>query len=88
MSPNKPNMYYEVVVCTDIDQDFASVLNELCIHKISTQRLILYCKSLNVCSDLYAYFISSLGVILLVQITLAIIDSLACSMPIHLHTRT
>ena len=61
VSPNKPNMYYEVVTRTDIEEDFASVLSELRTHKISTQRLIVYCRSLNVCSDLYAYFISNLG---------------------------
>lgn len=61
VSPDRPNMYYEVCRSTDIEQDFHSLLIELRTNRIKTNRLIVYCRSLNTCSDLYIYFLCNLG---------------------------
>ena len=38
------------------------LLQELRANKIKTQRVIIYCRSLNLCSALYFFFLSNLGV--------------------------
>ena len=61
VSPDRPNIFHEVMPRTDIDGDFVELLTELRLNNISMPRVIVYCTSLNVCSDLYAHFHYELG---------------------------
>ena len=53
--------FYEVRKCTDIDTDFADMIDALREKLVDTPRVIVYCQSLNTCSDLFAHFLYSLG---------------------------
>ena len=59
-SPDQPNIYYEVVRCTDMEQDMYPLVEELHKNKNQMQRVIVYCRSLNMCSSMYFYFLTSL----------------------------
>ncbi len=60
-SPNKPNMLYSVEKRSgDIDSDLSFVLDDLATNSVSAKRVIVYCRSLNMCSSLYAHFLHSL----------------------------
>lgn len=61
ISPDRPNLYYEVIPRTDIDTDLSSIATELKLHRIKMPRIIFYCRSLNLCADLYCYFLNRLG---------------------------
>ncbi len=54
-SPDRPNIFYEVRPYTDIENDMHSVLSSLKEHKTQAPRVLVYCRSLTVCADLYAY---------------------------------
>ena len=56
MSSNRPNIYYEVRQSNDIETDLHCLVESLRVYSISAERVIIYCHSLNVCADLYAYF--------------------------------
>ena len=62
-SPDRPNIFYEVKVRTDINSDFSILLSTLREkhNVIETPRVIVYCRSLNTCSNLYAHFHYELG---------------------------
>lgn len=60
-SPDRPNIYYGVKPRTDITSDMSSLLSSLKEHKNKTPRVLVYCPSLNICSDLYAFFHFELG---------------------------
>lgn len=60
-SPDRPNIFYGVVARTDIENDFHELISSLQQHLINTPRVIVYCQSLNMCSDLYAHFHFVLG---------------------------
>lgn len=60
-SPNRPNIYYEVLQRTDIDADLKSVVDSLREFGIRAPRLIVYCRSLDMCANLYAHFHYELG---------------------------
>ena len=62
VSPDRPNIFYEVRRRTDIDTDFADLVKTLEEKLIDTPRVIVYCQSLNTCSDLFAHFLYHLGV--------------------------
>ncbi len=55
-SPNKPNICYEVVRKTSIEEDFAFVVADLLENKIKARRIVVYCQSLNMCASLYEHF--------------------------------
>ena len=59
-SPDRPNIYYEVVRRTDMEQDMYPLMEELQKNKTQMQRVIVYCRSLNLCS-MYFYFLTCLG---------------------------
>lgn len=59
--PDRPNIYYEVVSRNDIVQDMSPLAACLKATKIEMPRTVIYCRSLNVCSDLYAFFLAFLG---------------------------
>lgn len=59
--PERPNIYLEVRNRTTIEEDFAVVLSDLKLNLINTNRVLVYCQSLNMCSSLYAHFLYTLG---------------------------
>ena len=61
VSPDRGNIYYEAFTRTDMEQDMFPLLEELRQNKIKMPRVIIYCKSLNLCSSLYFFFLSNLG---------------------------
>ena len=60
-SPDRPNIYYKVVRCTDIEQDMYPLVEELRKNKIQMQRVVVYCRSLNLYSSMNFYFLTHLG---------------------------
>ena len=61
VSPNRPNIFYEVRTRNDIDTDFTDLIDTLREKQVDTPRVIVYCQSLNTCSDLFAHFLYNLG---------------------------
>lgn len=61
VSPDRPNIFYQVFPRTDIAADLYGVVAELNTYTIATPRLIIYCRSLNLCADLYCFFLEHLG---------------------------
>ena len=58
LSPNQPNIYYEV---RPVEADMAPIVNDLLTNKQKAQRVLIYCRSLNMCADLFAHFSYALG---------------------------
>ena len=58
-SPNRPNI--SVRTYTTLEEDLASVIEDVRIHSIKANRVIIYCRSLNMCAELYAHFLYVLG---------------------------
>ena len=61
VSPDRPNIFYEVKERTNIHADFCNILMTLQKKLINAPRVIVYCRCLNMCSDLYAHFHYELG---------------------------
>lgn len=61
LSPERPNIFYEVRARTTIDSDLSWLLSSLRENLQLTPRVIVYCQSLDMCSELYAYFHFKLG---------------------------
>lgn len=61
VNPDRSNIYYEVVARTDMEQDMLPLLQELRRNKLKMPRVIVYCRSLNLCCSLYFFFLSNLG---------------------------
>ena len=59
-SPNKPNIMYYVLRQSTIENDLSHILDDLRKNSICANRVIVYCRSLNVCSALYAHFLFEL----------------------------
>ena len=60
MSPNQPNIYYEVRPHLDVEEDMAPIVKDL-RNKQNAQRVLIYCRSLNMCADLFAHFSYAVG---------------------------
>ena len=60
-SPDRPNIRYAVKPRTEIKPDMEPYIRVLKEQQINAPRVVVYCQSLNVCSDLYAHFIFELG---------------------------
>ena len=60
-SPDRPNIYYEVKQRTDIDTDFLPLITTLREKSVRAPRVLVYCRSLDTCADLYAHFHYELG---------------------------
>ncbi len=61
-SPNKANIFYSVKRCSPrLEEDFAEVVDDLMENGVRARRLLVYCRSLDMCADLYAHFHCSLG---------------------------
>lgn len=61
VSPDRPNIFYEVRRRTDIESDFSDLIHTLEEKLTNTPRVIIYCQSLNICSDLFTHFLYCLG---------------------------
>lgn len=60
-SPDRPNIFYAVKRRSDVETDLDEVLSSLRMKAIAAPRVIVYCPSLNVCSELFAHFNYELG---------------------------
>ena len=60
-SPDRPNIYYEVRPRTEIETDLHCYLNSLRNLRSKAPRVLVYCRSLDMCANLYAYFLYHLG---------------------------
>ena len=60
-SPDRPNIYFEVHARTDVESDLNGVVMSLKELKSMAPRVIIYCRTLDVCADLYAHFHFELG---------------------------
>ena len=55
-SPDRPNIFYEIHPRTDLDSDMKHLLKSLQDLKNSAPRVIVYCRTLDMCANLYAHF--------------------------------
>ena len=60
-SPNRPNIYYEVVDRNNISQDMSQLASRFKVTKVAMPKTLIYCRSLNLCSGLYEFFLAFLG---------------------------
>ena len=60
-SPDRPNIRYEVCCRSDIETDMHSLVVSLKECNKKSPRVIIYCRTLNMCADLYAHFHFELG---------------------------
>ena len=60
-SPDRPNIYYDVHRKTDIETDMECLVSSLKELQNKASRVIVYCRTLDVCADLYAHFHFELG---------------------------
>ena len=61
VSPDRPNIFYEVRRRGDIETDLLPVLNTLKESKCCSPRVLVYCRSLDMCARLYTHFLFELG---------------------------
>ena len=61
VSPDRPNIYYEVRRLSTVEDDLQPLVNSLRAEHIQASRVIVYCRSLNTVADLYAHFLYTLG---------------------------
>ena len=61
VSPNRPNIFYCVRKRTTIECDFESIIDDIKDNSIRANRVVVYCRSLNMCADLYSHFLYTLG---------------------------
>lgn len=61
VTPDRPNIFYEVKPRSEIGNDLANFLTTLREHTIQTPQVIVYCTSLNMCANLYTHFHYELG---------------------------
>ena len=59
--PDRPNIFYGVQPRSDVYTDFSELLSTLREKLDKTPRVIVYCRSLNMCSELFAHFHYELG---------------------------
>lgn len=60
-SPNRANIFYEVRRRTTVEDDVADIVDDLQNNSVHANRVIIYCRSLNMCAHLYTHFLHSLG---------------------------
>ena len=61
LSPNRDNIYYDVVRRSTIESDLEEIVESLRVQLSKADRVIVYCRSRNMCADLYEHFHNSLG---------------------------
>ena len=55
-SLDRPNVFYDVKPRTDVEADFRPLVNTLRKKAVDAPRVLVYCQSLDMCSELYAHF--------------------------------
>lgn len=60
-SPDRPNISYGVGQRADIEEDFSDLVATLRSQSIRAPRVLVYCRSIDHCSELYAHFLFELG---------------------------
>ena len=60
-SPDRPNIFYQVKRRTRLEDDLEQVLTSLRTENITAPRVLVYCRSLDMCSDLFAHYQYELG---------------------------
>lgn len=60
-SPDCPNIFYVVKRRDDVETDFLPLITTLREELVRTSRVLIYCQSLDMCSDIYADFHYELG---------------------------
>lgn len=60
-SPDHPNICYEVHAHSDVGTDMDLVVSSLKTQKNLAPRVLVYCRTLDMCADLYAHFHYELG---------------------------
>ena len=63
VSPDRPNICYEVFRSSCISSDLSWVLQSLKRDRHKAERIIVYCRTLDTCALLYSYFLNELGTI-------------------------
>ena len=61
VSPDKSNIRYSVSPFTTLKATFRSVVTELRENKVSMDRTIIFCRTLDDCASLYLFFKKQLG---------------------------
>ena len=61
VSPDRPNIYYEVRQRSTIDDDLQPIVESLRVERNKANRVIVFCRSLNTVADLYDHFLYTLG---------------------------
>lgn len=61
VSPDRPNIFYEVKRRISLESDLDHVLCSLRSNGVNAPRVLIYCQSLSMCSDLFAHFNFELG---------------------------
>ena len=61
LSPNRSNIIYVVRRRTDLETDFSESLSTFKEKQIDTPRVIVYCRTLMVCTDLFSRFSYEMG---------------------------
>ena len=59
-SPDKPNICYAVREKGNIEEVFSPLLNTLCSTRCQMPRVIIYCRKVEHCSQLYRFFLSAM----------------------------
>ena len=59
--PYKPNIMYAVGIFKSVRETFAPILERLRRERHLMPRMIVYCRTYDMCSDLFMYFKSCLG---------------------------
>ena len=60
-SPDRPNVFYEVKSRLNFEVDLDHVLSNLRTDTVTAPRMIVYCRSVDMCADLYSHFHYELG---------------------------
>ena len=61
LSPNRSNIMYVERRITDLETDFSESLSTLKEKQKDTLRVILYCRTLMICADLFSRFSYEIG---------------------------
>ena len=61
VSPDRPNTFYEVRPRTTMEAGLEHLVERLRTYGSRAERVIVYCRSLDMCADLYEHFHCSLG---------------------------
>ena len=56
LSPNRSNIMYVEKRRTDLETDFSESLSNLKEKQKDTLRVIVYCRTLMICADLFSHF--------------------------------